>query len=112
MVNSALILSKMKKLIVQGRRRFQLRQDRDYLADLLEFGLSEEEAWNYILHNINIHFLITDWKPNYNKSGVSLVFIRNINGIDAYIKLKIEKDRKGEEETVCLSFHKNRKDLL
>ena len=42
--NKVKILSKMKKLICEGNRRFQLRKDHDYLKDLLELGISEEEA--------------------------------------------------------------------
>ena len=38
----------------------------------------------------------------------TLVFEKVINGEKAYIKLKIEKNIKNKEETVCLSFHKNR----
>lgn len=57
-INQAKVLSRMKKLIKEGKRRFQLRKDRDYLIDLLELGLSENEAWNYILTNINIILLL------------------------------------------------------
>ena len=42
-------LSRMKELITLGKRRFQNRPDRDYLSDLVELGISEEEVWNYIL---------------------------------------------------------------
>lgn len=41
--------SKMRKLIKEGKRRFKPRDDRDYLQDLLELGISESEAWNFIL---------------------------------------------------------------
>ena len=92
-INQAKVLSRMKKLIKEGKRRFQLRKDRDYMADLLELGLSENEAWNYILTNININFIVNDPKPTYSKSGEALVFKRPVNGIDAYIKLKIEKGK-------------------
>ena len=101
------ILSKMKKLIKQGKRRFVIRKDRDYLEDLLEIGISESEAWNYILE-LNSHFYFNDPKPSYYKTNSSLVFKRKINGITTYIKLIIETETK-EEETVCLSFHKDDK---
>ena len=37
------LLSKMKKLINEGKRRFANRKDRDYLASLLELGITESE---------------------------------------------------------------------
>ena len=35
----------MKQLIKVGKRKFQNRPDRDYLQDLLDFGITEETAW-------------------------------------------------------------------
>lgn len=35
------ILTHMKKLIKEGKRRINTRKDRDYLQDLLEIGISE-----------------------------------------------------------------------
>lgn len=103
--NELKILSKMKKLIKQGKRRFSIRKDRDYLEDLLEIGISEAEAWNYILE-LNSHFYFSDPKPTYYKTNNLLIFKRKINGENVYIKLVIEKNDT-EEETVCLSFHKD-----
>lgn len=99
------LLSKMKKLITSNHKRFECRSDRDYVEDLLEIGITEEEAWNCIL-GLNLHFYVFDPKPNYSKDGESLVFKREVNEIMTYIKLKIEKNI-GEEEVVCLSFHKD-----
>ena len=98
-------LSKMKKLILDGKRRFEIRKDRDYLESLLELGITEKEAWNQIL-TLNSHFFKADLKPSYLKTGNALIFIKTINGISTYIKLKIERTYK-DEEVVCLSFHKN-----
>lgn len=42
------LLTKMKKLIMQGKRHFEPRKDRDYVLALFELGITEEEAWNYI----------------------------------------------------------------
>lgn len=97
----------MKKLIKEGKRRFQIRLDRDYLQDLLEFGITETEAWNYILE-LNNHFYFEDPKPSYYKNVDTLIFKKQINGVTAYIKLIIEKNN-NEDETVCLSFHKDNK---
>ncbi len=100
------LFSKMKKLINQNKRRFIVRNDgTDYVADLLELGLSEEEAWREILY-LNNYFYYPDPRPIYASSG-ALTFKKQINGIEAYIKLKIEDNGYGEE-TVCLSFHKSR----
>ena len=99
------LLSQMKKLIKNGKCRFQVRNDRDYLEELLNLGISEREAWNYIL-TLNSNFYVHDFKPNYLINGESLIFKRLINGNIAYIKLKIEKSE-SDEETVCLSFHKD-----
>lgn len=99
------LLSRMKKLISLGKRRFEQRPDRDYMDDLMELGIVEEEAWNNII-SLTCHFYFQDPKPSYYKSENLLTFKRVVNGQMAYIKLKIEKD--GEEEVVCLSFHKDR----
>lgn len=100
------ILSKMKKLIKLGKRRFQTRRDRDYLQDLLELGISESEAWNVILE-LNKHFYFNDPKPSYYKNTDTLIFKKQINGVVAYIKLKIENNNNQEEIVVCISFHED-----
>lgn len=100
------ILSKMKKLIKLGKRRFQIRRDRDYLKDLLELGISESEAWDIIL-GLNKHFYFNDPKPSYYKNTDTLIFKKQINGIIAYIKLKIENNNNQEEIVVCISFHED-----
>ena len=72
------LFSNMRKLISNGKRRFECRPDRDYVEDLLEIGITEEEAWRYILE-LNCHFYIPDSKPNYSRNGESLIFKREIN---------------------------------
>lgn len=101
------LLSKMKKLIKLGNKRFATRKDRDYVESLLELGITEEEAWNYIL-GLNSNYYFYDPKPFYAKNDGVLVFKRKINGNIAYIKLKIEIYKR-KEETVCLSFHNDLK---
>lgn len=99
-------LSDIKKLVKSGKRRFEQRKDSDYLQDLLEIGISEEEAWNHVLC-LNKNFWFVDPRPNYNKkSGDALLFKKQINGILVYIKIKIEIE-KNCEMAVCLSFHKD-----
>ena len=99
------LLSKMKKLIIQGKRRFAIRKDRDYITSLIELGITEEEAWHYVLR-LNAYYYCHDYKPYYAKKGNALVFKMEINNNIAYIKLKIE-EYNHEEQTVCLSFHKD-----
>jgi len=99
--------SKMRKLIKEGKRRFKPRDDRDYLQGLLELGISESEAWNFILQ-LNSHSYFNDPKPSYYKQNDTLLFKRKINGIETYIKLQIEENG-NDEETVCWSFHKDNK---
>ena len=101
------LLSKMKKLINSGNRRFQVRKDRDYVQDLLEIGISESQAWMIMLE-LNKNFYFNDPKPSYYKSTDTLLFKKQINGIITYIKLKLEKNKEKQEETVCLSFHKDK----
>ncbi len=38
------LLSKMKKLISQGRKKFTSRKDRDYIQELLDIGITEAMA--------------------------------------------------------------------
>lgn len=99
------LLSKMRKLIYDKKRRFEPRLDRDYVEDLLDFGLTEEEAWDKHIIYLNSNFYYIDTKPNYSKKdNLSLTFKKPIDGKVAYIKLRIELNEL-EEETVCLSFH-------
>lgn len=82
------ILTKMKRLIKNGNRRFQIRKDRDYIQDLLELGIDEVEAWDIIL-TFNNHFYFKDPKPTYYKNKDTLIFKSKENGVLTYIKLKI-----------------------
>lgn len=102
-----MLLSKMKKLIIKNKRRFAIRNDgTDYISDLAELGLTEDEAWNEIL-KLNNYFYYPDPRPYYYYYGSgALIFKKKINENMAYIKLKIEIGNFGEE-TVCLSFHKS-----
>ena len=97
----------MRKLISAGKCRFQRRPDSDYVEDLLELGITEEEAWNYILM-LNFHSYFPDPKPAYLVDHSGLTFKRDINGIRAYIKIKIDNNN-DNEEVVCISFHKDNK---
>ena len=95
------LLNEMKKLIKQGKRKFVIRKDRDYLSELFEIGITVEEAWEYVL-SLNNHYYFHDHKFSYTKSENLLTFKRLINNNKVYIKIKIENN-----ETVCLSFHKD-----
>lgn len=107
--NEIKLLTKMKKLIKENKRRFENRKDRNYLEDLLEIGITPSEAWNQIL-SLNHHFYFPDTKASYRQSKNTLVFKKPIHGILVYIKLKIEINNKGLEEIViCLSFHIDKK---
>lgn len=100
------LLTKMKKLIKLGRRRFALRHDRNYLQDLFDIGIfNEDDAWNIIL-TLNNYCYYHDKKSNYYKDNNCLVFKRKINNNFVYIKIKIEI-LNNYEETVCLSFRKD-----
>ena len=97
------LLSKMKKLVVKGNKKFANRKDRDYIEELLEIGITESVAWQEIL-TLSSYNYVPDYKPFYLKSENSLVFKKDINGNIVYIKLKIE-EYNNKEMTVCLSFH-------
>lgn len=47
-----------------------------------------------------------DDMPSYHQKG-SLVFKRDVEGVKAYIKLKIEMGNNGEE-LVVISFHRDK----
>lgn len=75
-----------------------------YYETLLEdFGITDKEAW-YHIKNLNEHFLCNDDLPNYSNSD-AFVFKKLINGVEVYIKVKIEEGKYGEE-VVCISFHR------
>lgn len=97
-------LSRMKKLINQGYKRFASRKDRDYIQELLDIGITEEMAWSEIL-SLSAKDYIYDYKPFYSKnSEEALTFKKMINGYKVYIKIKIE-EYNNNDATVCLSFH-------
>ena len=48
-----------------------------------------------------------DDKPNFHDGSNAFIFRKDINGIEAYIKIVIEEDYEKKEEVVVISFHKN-----
>ncbi len=99
-------LKKIKKLVSEGKRKFKQRNDRDYLVDLFNLGITEEEAWQKVLFFKPNAFFRDD---SYDVTGEkdALTFHWLINGKVAYIKLNVEYDN--DEEAVCWSFHENRR---
>ncbi len=98
------LLSKMKKLISQGRKKFTSRKDRDYIQELLDIGITEAMAWDEIL-TLSSQNYVYDYKPFYSRrSENALIFKKMINGYKVYIKIKIE-EYNNDDVTVCLSFH-------
>lgn len=80
------LLTKMKKLITKGNKKFINRKDRDYLEELLEIGITESLAWQEILTLFSYNY-VQDYKPFYSKSENSLVFKKDINGNRVYSKV-------------------------
>lgn len=102
------LLSKMKKLIYLGKRKFIFRKDRDYIQELLDIGITENEAWCEMM-TLSSYDYCYDYKPTYSKNGKdALTFKKKINGYLVYIKIKIEQYN-NNEMTVCLSFHVDHK---
>ena len=99
------LLTRMKLLVYQHKRRFQIRKDRNYKDELAKIGITVNDAWNHIL-SLNSNFYYPDTKMSYRQSKDTLIFKKTINNILVYIKLKIEK-KENDEEVVCLSFHKD-----
>lgn len=98
------LLSKMKRLIHSGNKKFVSRKDRDYIQELLDIGISEADAWKEII-SLSSYDYFPDYKPTYSKKGEdALTFKKTINGYIVYIKIKIEQYN-NNEMTVCLSFH-------
>ncbi len=102
--NQPQYLSEIKKLVRKGECEFVNREDRDYVTDLLELGITEEEAWKYVLY-LTCNQIYPDLRSPHSRNDLNtLIFKRMINGQEVYIKLKIEERRNGEK-AVCLSFH-------
>lgn len=98
------LLTKMKKLISENKRKVLIRKDRDYLEDLLEIGINLEDMWKEIL-SLNKNFYFPDPLPIYYQTENTLTFKKIINGYLTYIKLTIEN--KNNEKVVVISFHKD-----
>lgn len=100
------LLSEIKKLIKLNKKYFKSRNDRNYLEDLLNLGLTEEEAWQHIYY-LKPQFYFVDPKPIFSKSlKKCLTFKKLINNKIAYIKLCIDDDT---VEAECWSFHEDKK---
>lgn len=97
------LLAKMKRLVYKGYKKFEDRSDRDNIQDLLDIGISLDEAWKEVLLLSKADYYF-DLKPTYAKTGESLTFRKIINGVLVYIKLKIETYN-NNETTTCISFH-------
>lgn len=98
------LLHKMKNLISNDYKRFACRNDRDYIQELLNIGITENEAWQEIL-TLSSKNYYPDYKLFSSKNvDDALIFKKYINGYIVYIKLKIEQYN-NSEMTVCLSFH-------
>lgn len=97
-------LKRIKALVSVGKRRFIQRNDRNYVDDLYNLGITEDEAWQKVLLLKPNAFYRED---NYDILGNkhALVFHWLIKGKIAYIKLDIEIVN--GEEAVCWSFHEN-----
>lgn len=70
------VLSEIKKLVKLGKRKFAQRKDYDYLQDLLEIGITEEEAWNQVLY-LNKNFWFIDPKPSYSKKSDDACYLKS-----------------------------------
>jgi len=100
-------IKKMRRLIHDNSYTFENRDydGLDYATILLQdFMITPDEAID-IIRNLNIHSWENDKKPSYSNSG-AYVFKRDVNGIKAYIKLKIEENNEGEL-LVIISFHED-----
>lgn len=95
-------------MIYNNKYRFEPRtyNGKDYVQVLLEdFGITPAEAIKIIQYLKPQTFHIDDM-PSYHQKG-SVVFKRDVEGVKAYIKLKIEMGNNGEE-LVVISFHRDR----
>lgn len=100
------LLSEIKKLIKLNKKHFKSRNDRNYLEDLLNLGLTEEESWQHIYY-LKPQFYFVDPEPIFSKSlKKCLTFKKLINNKIAYIKLYIDDDT---VEAECWSFHEDKK---
>ena len=99
-------LSKIKRLVYSGKRKFLKRKDRDYILDLLDLGIDEENAWKEIMNLSKADYWYDDRSAYIFEKDKALVFKKSINGNKAYIKVKLEIN-KDDEMTVCISFHKD-----
>lgn len=100
------MLKKMKQLISNGKCKFKKRHDRDYLEDLINLGITIDDAWDIILR-LKPQTFFYDEYYNITSLDNALTFHWLVNGKVAYIKLKIEYEN--GEETVCWSFHEDGK---
>ena len=101
-------LTNIRVLIQSNHCSFsnRIRNEKSYLEILFDdFGITVKEAWEQI-KLLRKQDLCIDYRPNYDYNGKAYVFKRVVNGVLAYIKIKIEVAHTGEE-VVCISFHKD-----
>ncbi|WP_340673078.1 hypothetical protein [Brevibacillus agri] len=105
------VLAEMKQLILEGKKHFvrRNRQGKNYLQQFLDMNLTSiDAAWECIVNDLNhTHYHSGPMHDHQDGPGSPLVvwvFKMEINGVIAYIKLKIETNGRG---CVCLSFHED-----
>ena len=97
-----LYLAKLKDLVSSGK--WALIPRKKNLDSLSNQGLTIQDVRNELL-SLQLSDYISGPVPDYSYSGDIWIFSRNINGIDFYIKLKIDIINDGTEILKCLSFH-------
>ena len=96
-------LNKMKQLVSEGK--YTLVQRKKNIQSLIEFGLTVSDIKDILL-SLELSNYYAGPKSDYDFSeGDIWEFIKRIENVLFYIKLKIIKT--DEEYVVCISFHKS-----
>ncbi len=97
-------LNKMKRLVSEGR--FQFVDRKKNLDSLAKYGLTIKDL-KHTLFDLCVKDYYAGPKSDDDFSlGEIWEFIKRIETIDFYIKLKLEEEENGEI-IVCISFHES-----
>lgn len=99
-------LQKMKKLLSDGS--FLLADRKKNLDSLAQYGFTINDLKNALFELCVREYYAGPESDDDYSQGEIWAFIKKIDGINFYIKLKLE-ETESEEIIVCISFHESKR---
>jgi len=101
-------LKDFKELMGQGR--YYVLDHEKTKQTLIQLGLNYRQL-DELIHSLELEDYSSGPTPDQYKPGIYWVFGKNLEEIEIYIKLKIVTYRNGDEQAICISFHRSERSL-